>query len=119
MAAPPPGVPAKPPGPPPSETFVPPPFYFFYSLTDNVDRLYIRNLNDQLQKSDLKRMLYMLFASYGVILDIVALKTEKMRGQAHVVFRDIDSATQAMRALDGFSLCGKDMVCLSQPTNFA
>ncbi|PVI03799.1 RNA-binding domain-containing protein [Periconia macrospinosa] len=87
----PPGVSDKPTGLPANET------------------LYVRQLSDKLQKSDLKRMLYMLFASYGVILDIVALKNEKMRGQAHITFRDIDSATQAMRALDGFNLCGKEM----------
>ncbi len=55
----------------------------------------------------------MLFATYGVILDIVALKTMKMRGQAHVVFRDIDSATQAMRALEGFNFFGKEIVRVS------
>ncbi|KZM23195.1 uncharacterized protein EKO05_0008208 [Ascochyta rabiei] len=71
--------------------------------------LYVRNLNDKLPKQDLKRNLYMLFATYGVILDVVALKTMKMRGQAHVVFRDIDSSTQAMRALQGFTFFGKDM----------
>ncbi|KAF1924373.1 RNA-binding domain-containing protein [Didymella exigua CBS 183.55] len=71
--------------------------------------LYVRNLNDKLPKEDLKRNLYMLFATYGVILDIVALKTMKMRGQAHVVFRDVDSSTQAMRALQGFTFFGKDM----------
>ncbi|KAJ4301313.1 hypothetical protein N0V90_003404 [Kalmusia sp. IMI 367209] len=71
--------------------------------------LYVRNLPDKLPKEDLKRNLYMLFATYGVILDIVALKTAKMRGQAHVVFRDIDSSTQAMRALEGFTFFGKDM----------
>jgi len=32
-----------------------------------------------------------------------------MRGQAHVVFRDIQSSTQAMRALQGFDFFGKDM----------
>ncbi|KAL1595945.1 hypothetical protein SLS60_009635 [Paraconiothyrium brasiliense] len=71
--------------------------------------LYVRNLPDKLPKQDLKRNLYMLFATYGVILDVVALKTPKMRGQAHVVFRDIDSSTQAMRALEGFVFFGKDM----------
>ncbi|KAF2854613.1 U2 small nuclear ribonucleoprotein B [Plenodomus tracheiphilus IPT5] len=71
--------------------------------------LYVRNLPDKLAKEDLKRNLYMLFATYGVILDVVALKTMKMRGQAHVVFRDIDSSTQAMRALQGFTFFGKDM----------
>ncbi|KAK7184841.1 hypothetical protein DPSP01_002189 [Paraphaeosphaeria sporulosa] len=71
--------------------------------------LYVRNLPDKLPKEDLKRNLYMLFATYGVILDVVALKTPKMRGQAHVVFRDIDSSTQAMRALEGAAFFGKDM----------
>ncbi|CAE7201454.1 U2 small nuclear ribonucleoprotein [Pyrenophora teres f. teres] len=71
--------------------------------------LYVRNLPDKLQKEHLKRNLYMLFATYGVILDIVALKTMKMRGQAHVVFRDVDSSTQAMRALQAFTFFGKDM----------
>ncbi|KAF2280869.1 U2 small nuclear ribonucleoprotein B [Westerdykella ornata] len=71
--------------------------------------LYVRNLNDKLQKADLKRNLYMLFATYGVVLDVVALKTTKMRGQAHVVFRDVDSSTQAMRALQGFEFFGKPM----------
>ncbi|KAG9206109.1 U2 snRNP complex subunit msl1 [Epicoccum nigrum] len=71
--------------------------------------LYIHNLNDKLPKEDLKRNLYMLFATYGVILDIVALKTMKMRGQAHIVFRDVDSSTQAMRALQGFAFFGRDM----------
>ena len=59
----------------------------------------------------------MLFATYGVILDVVALKTMKMRGQAHVVFRDVDSSTQAMRALQGFTFFGKDMVRDPRITN--
>jgi len=41
---------------------------------------------------------------------VVALKTAKMSGQAHVVFRDIQTATQAMRALQGFEFFGKEMV---------
>jgi hypothetical protein len=72
--------------------------------------LYLRNLPDKLPKEDLKRNLYMLFATYGVILDVVALKTPKMRGQAHIVYRDLDTSTQAMRALQGFTFFGKDMV---------
>ncbi|KAF2708548.1 RNA-binding domain-containing protein [Pleomassaria siparia CBS 279.74] len=71
--------------------------------------LYCRNLPDKLQKDDLKRNLYMLFATYGVVLDVVALKTPKMRGQAHIVFRDMDSSTQAMRALQNFNFFGKEM----------
>ena len=33
-----------------------------------------------------------------------------MRGQAHVVFRDTQTSTQAMRALQGFDFFEKDMV---------
>ncbi|KAI4727363.1 RNA-binding domain-containing protein [Aureobasidium sp. EXF-10728] len=71
--------------------------------------LYCSNLPDKLQKDDLKRALYMLFSVYGSILDIVAMKTNKMRGQAHVLFRDVSSSTQAMRALQGFEFFGKEM----------
>ncbi|CAG8639292.1 16026_t:CDS:2, partial [Racocetra fulgida] len=49
------------------------------------------------------RSLYALFSAYGRILDIVALKTIKMRGQAFIVFKEIQSATAAMRGLNGFN----------------
>lgn len=72
--------------------------------------LYCSNLPDKLQKDDLKQALYMLFSTYGSILDIVALKTAKMRGQAHVLFRDVQASIQAMTALQGFEFFGKTMV---------
>jgi RNA recognition motif-containing protein len=73
-------------------------------------RLYCSNLKSDLRVEDLKRSLYMLFAPYGVILDIVALGNNKRRGQAHIVFRDIESSTQAMRALQDFKFFGKPIV---------
>ena len=72
--------------------------------------LYVKNLPDKLQKEDIRRELYMLFTTYGPVLDVIALKTMKMRGQAHIVYRDIQSSTQAMRALQGFEFFGKEMV---------
>ena len=72
--------------------------------------LYCSNLPDKLQKQDLRRSLYLLFSTYGPVLDIVAMKTPKMRGQAHVVFRDMNASTQALRALQGFEFFGKEMV---------
>ncbi|MCJ1233351.1 U2 snRNP complex subunit msl1 [Varicellaria rhodocarpa] len=71
--------------------------------------LYITNLPEKLPKQDLRLSLYTLFSTYGPVLDVVALKTSKMRGQAHIVFRDIQASTQAMRALQGFDFFGKDM----------
>ncbi|PVH88217.1 RNA-binding domain-containing protein [Cadophora sp. DSE1049] len=69
--------------------------------------LYVTNIpSSKIQKSDLRISLYMLFSTYGPVLDVVALKTMKMRGQAHIVYRDVQTATQAMRALQGFELFG-------------
>ncbi|KAF2239192.1 hypothetical protein EV356DRAFT_515414 [Viridothelium virens] len=82
--------------------------------------LYCRNLPEKIQKEELRRSLYMLFSTYGHVIDIVALKTRKMRGQAHVTFRDIQASTTAMRALQGFNFFEKDLVrfrnCAPPPT---
>jgi RNA recognition motif-containing protein len=73
--------------------------------------LYITNLpSSKIQKDDLRRELYTLFSTYGSVLDVVALKTPKMRGQAHVTYKDVQTATQAMRALQKFEFLGKEMV---------
>jgi hypothetical protein len=72
--------------------------------------LYLQNLPEKLQKPDLKRSLYMLFSTFGPILDVTAVKSSKMRGQAHVLFRDIHAATQAMRACQGMDFYGREMV---------
>ncbi|KAK6334733.1 U2 snRNP complex subunit msl1 [Orbilia javanica] len=71
--------------------------------------LYISNLNDKIHKPDLKIALYTLFSTYGVVLDVIALKTAKMRGQAHVAFRDIAGASSAMRGCQGMVIFGKEM----------
>ena len=74
--------------------------------------LYVRNLNDKINKQDLRLSLYTLFTTYGVVIDVVASKTPKNRGQAFIAFRDVPSATQAMRALEGFNIFGREMVRL-------
>ncbi|KAJ4271969.1 hypothetical protein NW762_000678 [Fusarium torreyae] len=72
--------------------------------------LYVTNLpSSKVQKADLRTALYLLFSTYGPVLDVVALRTMKMRGQAHIVFRDVQSATQAMRSLEGQSFLGRDL----------
>lgn len=71
--------------------------------------VYIKNLNTKLKKGFLKSSLYALFSQYGQIIDLVALKTEKMRGQAFVVYKDIVSASTAIRSLNGFNFFGKEL----------
>ncbi len=60
--------------------------------------------------ADLKKSLYAIFSQFGKILDIVALKTYRLRGQAWVVFADIKSAADALRAMQGFPFFEKPMV---------
>lgn len=71
--------------------------------------IYINNLNEKVKKEELKKSLYAIFSQFGPILDIVALKTLKMRGQAFVVFRDLPSATNALRSMQGFPFYDKPM----------
>ena len=70
---------------------------------------------------DLRLALYCLFGTYGTspsatmlnigpVLDVVCTKSGGMRGQAHVVFRDVVTATTAMRALQNFMFLDKEMV---------
>lgn len=60
--------------------------------------------------AEMKRSLYALFSQFGQIIDIVALKTMKMRGQAFVVFKELAAATNALRQLQGFPFYNKPMV---------
>lgn len=71
--------------------------------------IYINNLNEKIKKEDLKKSLYAIFSQFGTILDVVALKTLKMRGQAFVAFEDIPSATNALRSMQGFPFYDKPM----------
>ncbi|CAO1632462.1 unnamed protein product [Jaminaea pallidilutea] len=64
--------------------------------------LYVKNLNTKTKKPELRRQLYALFSPYGKVIDIVATRSEGMRGQAFVVFGDLSGATAARRALEGF-----------------
>lgn len=71
--------------------------------------IYIKNLNEKVKKEELKRSLYCLFSQYGRIVDIVALKTAKLRGQAWVVFSEVTAASNAVRQMQNFPFYDKPM----------
>lgn len=71
--------------------------------------IYIKNLNEKVKKEELKRSIYALFSQYGRILDVVALKTPKLRGQAWVVFSEITAASNAVRQMQNFPFYEKNM----------
>lgn len=84
-------------------------FYFQMDIRPN-NTIYINNLNEKVKKDELKKSLYAIFSQFGQILDIVALKTLKMRGQAFVIFKEIQSSTNALRSMQGFPFYDKPMV---------
>ncbi|KII67724.1 U2 small nuclear ribonucleoprotein B'' [Thelohanellus kitauei] len=71
--------------------------------------LYLSNLNEKVRLDELKRALYDTFSPYGPIVDINAKKSLKMKGQAFVVFKDIDNACVAHRAMQSFIFYNKPM----------
>ncbi|KAI3635988.1 hypothetical protein MIR68_005869 [Amoeboaphelidium protococcarum] len=70
--------------------------------------LYIRNLNEKINLKVLKNALRGIFQIYGQVREVLAWRNIRMRGQAFVVFADVDQATAALAA-DGFPLFGKQM----------
>ncbi|KAK9455680.1 hypothetical protein V1511DRAFT_498424 [Dipodascopsis uninucleata] len=72
--------------------------------------LYIRNLDENIKIPILKESLEIVFSEFGQILDIIAHKNIRMRGQAFVVFNDMKAAAQAKEEVQGFQLFEQPMV---------
>lgn len=82
--------------------------------------LYLKNLNDKVRKEELRRALYLLFSQYGTVLDVVAVKNDKMRGQAFVVYDVVSNATDARKELTEKSFYGKPLkIFFANETSFA
>ncbi|KAK9281431.1 hypothetical protein L1049_004333 [Liquidambar formosana] len=71
--------------------------------------IYINNLNEKIKLEELKKSLYAVFSQFGKILEVLAFKTLKHKGQAWVVFEDVSSATNALRQMQGFPFYDKPM----------
>ncbi|KAL1990829.1 hypothetical protein VTN49DRAFT_5832 [Thermomyces lanuginosus] len=72
--------------------------------------VYVRNLEERLKIDEIKAALNELFSDYGKILDIVAKRNLRAKGQAFVVFDNVESASRAIEEVNGFNLVGKPMV---------
>jgi len=71
--------------------------------------LYINNLNEKVKKEELKKGLHAAFSRFGPIEEIIAMKTDKLRGQAWIVFKEISSSTNALREMQSFQFYDKPM----------
>ena len=50
-----------------------------------------------------------IFSEYGTIIDLVAKKNLKAKGQAFIVFDDVEAAHRAIEEIQGFDLFDKPM----------
>jgi U2 small nuclear ribonucleoprotein B'' len=71
--------------------------------------LYVNNLNGKIKKQQIRKSLYNLFVAYGRVVGVIAIKGIKMRGQAFIVFDDIQNSTTALRSLQGVIFYDKPM----------
>ena len=58
----------------------------------------------------MKETLTNLFSNYGTVLDVVAHRNLRMRGQAFVAFESPETAAKAQREVNRFPLYNKPMV---------
>ncbi|KAI3888134.1 hypothetical protein MKX03_037545 [Papaver bracteatum] len=71
--------------------------------------IHINNLNEKIKLDELKKTLKSIFQQFGNILEVLAFKTLKHKGQAWVVFEDVSSATNVLRQMQDFPLHDKPM----------
>jgi U2 small nuclear ribonucleoprotein B'' len=71
--------------------------------------IYINNLNEKIKKDELKKSLHAIFSQFGEIKSIISLRSIKMRGQAFVIFKELGSASNALRSMQGFPFYEKPM----------
>jgi len=65
--------------------------------------LYVNNLCEKLNRDELVKALKHVFGQFGKILDVIAYtKILKAKGQAFIVFDDVESATKALQEMNNF-----------------
>ncbi|KAK4941942.1 hypothetical protein LTR10_018272 [Elasticomyces elasticus] len=71
--------------------------------------VYVKNLEERIKVDQLKEALSEIFSEYGNIIDIVAKKNLKAKGQAFIVFESPDDAAKAIEEVNEFELFDKPM----------
>ncbi|KZF23280.1 RNA recognition domain-containing protein [Xylona heveae TC161] len=72
--------------------------------------VYVRNLEERIKIPALTEALREIFTEYGNVIDLVAKKNLKAKGQAFIVFDNPESAANAIDEIQGFELFDKPMV---------
>ncbi|KAF4452854.1 hypothetical protein F53441_4356 [Fusarium austroafricanum] len=74
-----------------------------------ISTVYVQNLEERVHLNSLTDALRTIFSEFGNVVDIVAKKNLRAKGQAFIVFDKPDSARNAIEETDGFELFGKPM----------
>ncbi|KAJ5246221.1 hypothetical protein N7468_001204 [Penicillium chermesinum] len=80
------------------------------SAGGNSPKQHVHNLEERIKIEQLTEALEEIFAEYGTILEIVAKKNLRAKGQAFIVYDSVESATRAIEEVNGFELFDKPMV---------
>lgn len=71
--------------------------------------IYVNNISEKIKIPSLITELKAIFNQFGKIVEIQAKKNLRMRGQAFIVFEEIESAKKAVTSMQGFPFHDKKM----------
>ncbi|PTB71026.1 RNA-binding domain-containing protein [Trichoderma citrinoviride] len=74
-----------------------------------ISTVYVHNLEERVKPEVLTEALKTIFSEFGNVVDIVAKRNLKAKGQAFVVFDQPSAAHNAVEEVEGFELFGKPM----------
>jgi len=71
--------------------------------------VYVQNINEKIKIPEVKKGIYHVFSAYGNVVDVVASRTYRLRGQAWVVYDNVASAARAIREAQNFKFFNKPL----------
>jgi len=71
--------------------------------------VYVRSIDERVKIPLLTETLREVFGEYGTVVDVIAKKSLKRKGQAFIIYDSEDSAQNAIDELQGFEIFGKQM----------
>ncbi|QPC71653.1 hypothetical protein HYE68_002405 [Fusarium pseudograminearum] len=74
-----------------------------------ISTVYVQNLEERVKLETLVDALRTIFSEFGNVVDIVAKKNLRAKGQAFIVYDNAESAQEAIAEIDGFDLFDKPM----------
>lgn len=70
----------------------------------------MRNLEERMKIDEIKQTLQWIFEEFGTIVQIIAKTNLKAKGQAFIVYENVESAIRAIDEVNGFEIFEKPMV---------